>query len=337
MNILVAVSHWGQVNQQTVCQALHLDKSTLSRDLARMRAQGSVFVSLLARTTSQIRDVVDAEVWGMHPATRYIDELKPISENSLYAVRSTPGVAWAVRLNCGLPRAKAVAGQTLYLFTLDNLRQYGALKAIGVPNRAVVRMVLLQSAVVGATGYAFGSAMCVTFFVAAKDVTHLRGFITYFEILGGTGALMALIVLAASVLSVRRVVTLELRDLQHQMEVAYQHIGIQQELLDLTTALAQGGLATDVDVARARAQLTTPRASLPAVRRRCRRPSSPCTKGSVGDGSPSNREPTSRLACCVMHLSPCGAEHPAGPGGVSACAPWAASSREAPDAGAMDP
>lgn len=40
MNILVAVSHLGQVNQQRVCQALHLDKSTLSRDLARMRAQG---------------------------------------------------------------------------------------------------------------------------------------------------------------------------------------------------------------------------------------------------------------------------------------------------------
>ncbi|HXH10297.1 MAG TPA: MarR family transcriptional regulator [Alphaproteobacteria bacterium] len=40
MNILVAVSHLGQVNQQRVCQALHLDKSTLSRDLARMRTQG---------------------------------------------------------------------------------------------------------------------------------------------------------------------------------------------------------------------------------------------------------------------------------------------------------
>jgi DNA-binding MarR family transcriptional regulator len=42
MNILVAVAHLGQVNQQTVCRALHLDKSTLSRDLARMRAQGWV-------------------------------------------------------------------------------------------------------------------------------------------------------------------------------------------------------------------------------------------------------------------------------------------------------
>jgi DNA-binding MarR family transcriptional regulator len=42
MNILVAASHLGQVKQQDICRVLHLDKSTLSRDLARMRAQGWV-------------------------------------------------------------------------------------------------------------------------------------------------------------------------------------------------------------------------------------------------------------------------------------------------------
>jgi DNA-binding MarR family transcriptional regulator len=40
MNILVAASYLGPVKQQDVCQALHLEKSTLSRDLVRMRAQG---------------------------------------------------------------------------------------------------------------------------------------------------------------------------------------------------------------------------------------------------------------------------------------------------------
>jgi DNA-binding MarR family transcriptional regulator len=40
MNILVAVSCLGEAKQQEVCHALHLDKSTLSRDGGRMRAQG---------------------------------------------------------------------------------------------------------------------------------------------------------------------------------------------------------------------------------------------------------------------------------------------------------
>jgi DNA-binding MarR family transcriptional regulator len=42
MNILVAVAYLGQAKQQDICQALHLEKSTLSRDLTRMRAQGWV-------------------------------------------------------------------------------------------------------------------------------------------------------------------------------------------------------------------------------------------------------------------------------------------------------
>ena len=40
MNILVAVSCLGEARQQKVCQALHLEKSTLSRDVGRMRSQG---------------------------------------------------------------------------------------------------------------------------------------------------------------------------------------------------------------------------------------------------------------------------------------------------------
>jgi DNA-binding MarR family transcriptional regulator len=40
MNILVAISCLGEARQQDVCQALHLEKSTLSRDVVRMRRQG---------------------------------------------------------------------------------------------------------------------------------------------------------------------------------------------------------------------------------------------------------------------------------------------------------
>jgi len=40
MNILVAISCLGEAKQHDVCQALHLEKSTLSRDVARMRRQG---------------------------------------------------------------------------------------------------------------------------------------------------------------------------------------------------------------------------------------------------------------------------------------------------------
>jgi DNA-binding MarR family transcriptional regulator len=42
MNILVAASYLREAKQQDICQALHLEKSSLSRDLARMRERGWV-------------------------------------------------------------------------------------------------------------------------------------------------------------------------------------------------------------------------------------------------------------------------------------------------------
>src|SRR4029453_206894 len=40
MNILVAAFYLGHAKQRDICRALHLEKSTLSRDLTRMRERG---------------------------------------------------------------------------------------------------------------------------------------------------------------------------------------------------------------------------------------------------------------------------------------------------------
>lgn len=49
-----------------------------------------------------------------------------------------------------------VCGQMLYNFTLDNLRYFGALKAMGTGNLVLVGMVLVQVLVVGILGYGIG-------------------------------------------------------------------------------------------------------------------------------------------------------------------------------------
>jgi len=62
------------------------------------------------------------------------------------------GTAVALGLVIGL----LVAGQTFFNFTLDNLRHYGALKAMGVGNAQLARMVLLQALCVAVLGYGLG-------------------------------------------------------------------------------------------------------------------------------------------------------------------------------------
>ena len=50
----------------------------------------------------------------------------------------------------------SIAGQTFYTFVLENLEEFGALKAIGAKKNELIKMIFFQSAVVGFLGYGFG-------------------------------------------------------------------------------------------------------------------------------------------------------------------------------------
>jgi putative ABC transport system permease protein len=63
-----------------------------------------------------------------------------------------------------------VAGQTFYLFTLENLKHYGALKAIGVTDLRLIGMILLQALVVGSAGYALGMGIAAAFFEITSTI-----------------------------------------------------------------------------------------------------------------------------------------------------------------------
>ena len=101
-----------------------------------------------------------------------------------------------------------VAGQTFYLFTLENLKQFGALKAIGTTNRRLMGMILLQALVVGAVGYAVGMGLAAVFFIVARTEAT-RGIVLLWQVMAGTGVVVLLIVTLASLLSIRKVLVLE--------------------------------------------------------------------------------------------------------------------------------
>jgi putative ABC transport system permease protein len=343
-----------------------------------MSHQSSIFAGIMNRTTSQIKDVRDADVWVMDRYTQYFDEVKALTDEDVYRVRGVGGVQWAVPLFKGQPRAKGpdgrfrvvillglddatlvgaprdmalgsidglrqpdsviidrvgyefflpgqplalgqtlemndhrvtivgicnssapftnfpvfysrysqsigyvgrernmmsfvlvkpaagvsaaevcrriqaatslraltaddfgwqtiryyiahtgipvnfgltiaialvvgtvVAGQTFYLFTIENLKQFGALKAMGVTNWRITGMILLQALLVAAIGFSIGIAMTATFFQVTKGNLDLRGFILPWQVAAGTGVAVMLIVMLASLLSIRKVLVLE--------------------------------------------------------------------------------------------------------------------------------
>jgi putative ABC transport system permease protein len=60
----------------------------------------------------------------------------------------------------------AVAGQTFYSFILENLRHFGALKAMGAGDGTLIGMVMLQAFSVGLIGYGLGLGL--TCLIGAK-------------------------------------------------------------------------------------------------------------------------------------------------------------------------
>ena len=103
----------------------------------------------------------------------------------------------------------AITGQTFYLFTLENLRQFGALKAMGVSNLRLVGMILLQGVVVGLVGYGIGIGLTATFFESTANITHLAGLYMTPLAFGGVGVAVMLIIVLTSLVSIRKVLVLE--------------------------------------------------------------------------------------------------------------------------------
>jgi putative ABC transport system permease protein len=93
-----------------------------------MTQQAATFCGLMNNTTSQIRDNEGADIWVMDPNVRFVDDVKPLSDDDLYRVRGVPGVSWAVRLYKGIARARFEDGnfQQMILLGLDDATLVGA-------------------------------------------------------------------------------------------------------------------------------------------------------------------------------------------------------------------
>lgn len=100
-----------------------------------------------------------------------------------------------------------VAGQMLYNFTLDNLRFYGALKALGTTNRRLMGMVLLQASVVGLIGYGIGVGLA-----AGLGTLVAKGglaFLLPWQVLVLSAAAIIVICLSSAALCLKQVIGLE--------------------------------------------------------------------------------------------------------------------------------
>ena len=128
-----------------------------------------------------------------------------------YLQRTGIPINFGITVMLGFVVGCAIAGQTFYLFTIENIRQFGALKAMGVSNTRLIGMILLQALLVGVIGYGLGIGGAAAFgYIFSNFVKNVPpAFWFGWQILAITGGAVFLIITFSALLSMRRVLFLE--------------------------------------------------------------------------------------------------------------------------------
>ncbi|MDI1292564.1 MAG: ABC transporter permease [Methylobacter sp.] len=125
-----------------------------------------------------------------------------------YFMRNTGiPINFGISVLLGFIVGAAIAGQTFYNFTLENLRQFGVLKAMGTSNWTLLRMILLQAVLVGTIGYGLGVGLTALFGYSMRHT--ILAFKFPWQLLLFSGAGVSLICVFAALISILKVIRLE--------------------------------------------------------------------------------------------------------------------------------
>ncbi|MGC8504623.1 MAG: ABC transporter permease [Acidithiobacillus sp.] len=103
----------------------------------------------------------------------------------------------------------SIAGETFYMFVLDNLEHFGALKAIGAKSGELIQMIVFQSLVVGFLGFGFGVLLSSTMIGIAKlKVANYAAMVTYENLF--LALIMVLVIsVFSSYIGIRKVIRID--------------------------------------------------------------------------------------------------------------------------------
>lgn len=101
-------------------------------------------------------------------------------------------ISFGTTVMLGVIVGAAIAGQTFFSFVLENVRNLGALKAMGVGNLTMARMLILQAFTVGFIGYGLGVGLTSIFGNAVLKKGQPPFFLPP-QVLGGSFVVIVLI------------------------------------------------------------------------------------------------------------------------------------------------
>ncbi|MBL8172908.1 MAG: ABC transporter permease [Acidobacteria bacterium] len=117
------------------------------------------------------------------------------------------GVTVLIAAALGLLVGIVVVAQTIYASTMDHIREYGTLKAMGASNGYLYRVIIKQAAISGLIGYVIGMSMSL--FVSRASMQGTTAIILPPLIIAALLVLTLLMCIGASLVSINKVTRLD--------------------------------------------------------------------------------------------------------------------------------
>lgn len=164
------------------------------------------FVLVKAAPGEDTQELCDriSRVTGLAAYTR--DQFK--WKTVMYFVENTGiPINFGIAVALGFLVGTVITGFMFFSFTLDNLRYFGTLKAMGASDARLLAMVILQAMVVAVIGYGIGIGLASLMGVAASGSP--LAFRMVWQLLVVSGASVIVICLLSAMISMRKVLVLE--------------------------------------------------------------------------------------------------------------------------------
>lgn len=151
-----------------------------------------------------LKSALDARVPSVDVYTN--DEFAAKTRN--YWVFSTgAGVTTLIGAVLGFIVGIVVVTQTIYSATVDHLREFGTLKAMGATNRYIYRVIIHQAALSAAMGYSV--AIVISWFVARSSQTGDAVILLPWQVAAAMFGVSLAMCAGASVVSIRKATTID--------------------------------------------------------------------------------------------------------------------------------
>lgn len=163
------------------------------------------YILVKCREGSDIREVQNS-INQLEDVKALTTEEFRASTISFIVVATGIGVNFGITIALGFVVGLLLSASIFYQFTIENLRYFAVLKALGARTWTLIGMVLLQALIVGVIGFGIGAGAAGAFTIFTRNIqSELSTYLPWQLLLGSFFATLLTIGLG-SLLSIRRVI-----------------------------------------------------------------------------------------------------------------------------------